>query len=70
MTKFVVEEELEKVKDKETQKLLEEVISCYSNGNYRATIVTLYTRAIRTEYYNSGIQVKKAVSSVSLRYRA
>ena len=31
MTKFVVEEELEKVKDKETQKLLEEVISCYSN---------------------------------------
>lgn len=46
MTKFVVEEELEKVKDKETQKLLEEVISCYSNGNYRATIVTLYTTMI------------------------
>lgn len=46
MSKFVVEEELEKVKDKETQKLLEEVISCYSNGNYRATIVTLYTTMI------------------------
>ena len=43
MSKFIVAEELEKVKDKETQKLLEEVISCYSNGNYRATIVTLYT---------------------------
>ena len=43
MSKFIVAEELEKVKDKETQKLLEEVISCYSNGNYRATIVTLDT---------------------------
>lgn len=43
MSKFILAEELEKVKDKETQKLLEEVISCYSNGNYRATIVTLYT---------------------------
>ena len=39
-------EELEKVKDKETQALLEEVISCYSNGNYRAAIVTLYTTMI------------------------
>ena len=46
MNKFVMTEELEKVKDKETQALLEEVISCYSNGNYRAAIVTLYTTMI------------------------
>ena len=46
MNKFVMTEELEKVKDKDTQALLEEVISCYSNGNYRAAIVTLYTTMI------------------------
>lgn len=46
MEKFVITEELEKVKDKEIQALLEEVISCYSNDNYRAAIVTLYTTMI------------------------
>lgn len=39
-------DEIKNVKNQEIQTLLEEVISCYSNGNYRAAIVTLYTTMI------------------------
>lgn len=46
MNKFVMTEELENVKNKKVQALLKEVISCYSNGNYRAAIVTVYTTMI------------------------
>lgn len=46
MNKFIMTDEIENVKNQEIQTLLEEVISCYSNGNYRAAMVTLYTTMI------------------------
>lgn len=66
-------EALEKVKNRETQVLLEEVISCYSNYNYRAAIVTLYTTLIfdllnkihvLSNYYDFE-QAKKIMAEIS-----
>jgi len=46
MSSFIIEYELEKVKNKQTKEYLEEVISSYNNGNYRSAIVVLYSIVI------------------------
>ena len=46
MTDFIIEEQIEKVVNPKTKEYLEEVISSYYNGNYRATVVVLYTTVI------------------------
>ncbi|MGR6544836.1 hypothetical protein [Paenibacillus tundrae] len=46
MSEFIIEYELEKIKNPNTRGYLKEVISCYNTGNYRATIVTLYSVVI------------------------
>lgn len=46
MSEFIIEYELEKIKNHNTRAYLKEVISCYNTGNYRATIVTLYSVVI------------------------
>nr|WP_300791387.1 hypothetical protein [uncultured Acetatifactor sp.] len=46
MNKFIMTDEIKNVKNQEIQTLLEEVVSCYANGNYRAAVVTLYTTMI------------------------
>lgn len=43
---FIIEYELEKVKNKNTRGYLKEVISSYNNDNFRAAIVGLYTVVI------------------------
>ncbi|WP_455794291.1 hypothetical protein [Clostridium butyricum] len=46
MDNFVMEEQIEKVVNPITKEYLKEVISCYNNNNYRASIVVLYTTII------------------------
>lgn len=46
MKEFILEEQIENVINKNTKKHLMEVVSSYNNGNYRATIVVLYTTVI------------------------
>lgn len=46
MRDFIIEEELENVKDKNTREYLREIISTYNVGNYRLTIVGLYITLI------------------------
>ncbi len=46
MSEFVIEYELEKVISKTTKEYLNEVISSYNSGNYRSTIVVLYSVVI------------------------
>lgn len=46
MSEFVIEYELEKVKSNLTKEYLKEVISSYNSGNYRSTIVVLYSVVI------------------------
>lgn len=46
MTEFILEEQINNVVNKNTKKYLKEVLSCYNNGNYRATVVVLYTIVI------------------------
>lgn len=46
MTDFIIEGQIEKVVNPKTKEYLEEVISSYYNGNYRATVVVLYTTVI------------------------
>jgi len=43
---FILEEQIENVINKKTKEYLQEVISSYRNGNYRACIVVLYTTVI------------------------
>lgn len=43
---FIMEYSLEKVMNTKTKEYLNEVISCYNNHNYRATITVLYTVVI------------------------
>lgn len=43
MSEFVIEYELEKVTSNTTKEYLKEVISSYNSGNYRSTIVVLYS---------------------------
>ena len=75
MNKFVMTEELENVKNKKVQALLKEVISCYSNGNYRAAIVTVYTTMIYdlldkvsflSNYYDVE-QARKLIEAISTK---
>lgn len=46
MSEFVIEYELEKVTSITTKEYLKEVISSYNSGNYRSTIVVLYSVVI------------------------
>lgn len=46
MAEFILEEQIEKVINKNTKEYLKEVISSYNNGNYRAAVVALYTTVI------------------------
>lgn len=46
MGEFILEEQIENVTDKNTKEYLKEVVSSYNYGNYRATIVVLYTAII------------------------
>lgn len=46
MSEFIIEYELEKVKNEKTREYLQEVISSYNIGNYRSAIVGLYTCVI------------------------
>lgn len=46
MKDFIIEEQIEKVVNPKTKEYLEEAISSYYNGNYRATVVVLYTTVI------------------------
>ena len=46
MADFILEEQMEKVISPKTKEYLEEVVSCYRNGNYRASVVVLYTTMI------------------------
>lgn len=46
MKEFILEEQIENVINKNTKEHLMEVVSSYYNGNYRATIVVLYTTVI------------------------
>ncbi len=43
---FILEDQMEKVVNPKTKEYLEEVVSCYRNGNYRASVVVLYTTLI------------------------
>lgn len=43
---FILEDQLEKVVNPKTKEYLKEVVSCYRDGNYRASIVVLYTTLI------------------------
>lgn len=43
---FIPENEIHNVRSNKTRKYIEEVLSCYYNANYRASIVTLYTTVI------------------------
>jgi len=46
MKEFIIEYELEKVRNKGTRKHLDEVVSSYNNDNYRAATVVLYSVVI------------------------
>lgn len=46
METFILEDQMEKVVNPKTKEYLEEVVSCYRNGNYRASVVVLYTTLI------------------------
>lgn len=46
MEMFILEDQMEKVVNPKTKEYLEEVVSCYRNGNYRASVVVLYTTLI------------------------
>lgn len=46
METFILEDQMEKVVNPKTKEYLEEVVSCYRNGNYRASVVALYTTLI------------------------
>ena len=46
METFILEDQMEKVVNPKTKEYLEEVVSCYRNGNYRASVVVLYTTMI------------------------
>lgn len=46
MKEFIIEYELEKVKNPKTREYLQEVISSYNNENYRSALVGLYTCVI------------------------
>lgn len=46
MAEFILEEQIEKVLNKNTKEYLREVLSSYTNGNYRAAVVVLYTTVI------------------------
>ena len=48
---FIMEEELIKIKNKCTREFVQEVISCYHSGNYRAAVVLLHT-AIKKQKEN------------------
>lgn len=43
MSEFILEEALERVKNKTTKIYLQEVVSSYNNKNYRASVSVLYT---------------------------
>ena len=43
---FILEDQMEKVVNPQTKEYLKEVVSCYRNGNYRASVVVLYTTLI------------------------
>jgi hypothetical protein len=43
---FILEDQMEKVVNPQTKEYLKEVVSCYRNGNYRASVVALYTTLI------------------------
>lgn len=67
MSEFIIEYELEKVKSNLTKEYLKEVISSYNSGNYRSTIVVLYSvvifdllekMKILSEIYNDGKATK------------
>ena len=46
METFILENQMEKVVNPQTKEYLKEVVSCYRNGNYRASVVVLYTTLI------------------------
>jgi len=46
METFILEDQMEKVVNPQTKEYLKEVVSCYRNGNYRASVVALYTTLI------------------------
>lgn len=46
MKEFILEEKMEKVVNPRTKEYLAEVVSSYRNGNYRASVVVLYTTVI------------------------
>lgn len=46
MYEFIIEKELENVKNKITKECLKEVISSYNNENYRSAVVMLYSTVI------------------------
>lgn len=46
METFILEDQMEKVVNPQTKEYLKEVVSCYRNGNYRASVVVLYTTLI------------------------
>lgn len=46
MSEFILEYEVERIKNTTTREYMYEVISSYNNGNYRATIVLLYSVVI------------------------
>ena len=46
MNEFVMENEIENIVDKTTKKYLDEVISSYNNGNYRAAVTVLWTAVV------------------------
>lgn len=46
MEDFILEEQMERVVSPKTKEYLKEVVSCYRNGNYRASVVVLYTTVV------------------------
>lgn len=46
MVEFILEEQVEKIVNKNTKEYVKEVLSSYNNGNYRAAVVVLYTTII------------------------
>lgn len=43
---FIMDEQLEKIHHEKTKEYVKEVISCYKSGNYRASVVLLYSAVI------------------------
>lgn len=46
MEDFILEEQMERVVSPKTKEYLKEVVSCYRNGNYRASVAVLYTTVV------------------------